>query len=291
MFIKGYSSVTVSKSGIISDYMPVASYGVHFRLENDVRVLFPYLNAYFPEAEYFDRPEYIRFILNGVMCTIYPTEVLAAPFSGQNEAQAFITRLIRFLNDLYLKKDAITPNHRKIKQVSILDIFKLLPQTNCMACGFSTCMAFAAALSKGDVRPDQCPDLARPIYENAVYPVYDDEGNLTATVALEIDTQKIKQERSEQKKYIQALESQLFQEKGKSKASPEKETPEVQTDLTDREKQVLRLVAEGATNVEISEALSISPHTVKSHVVHIFNKLGVNDRTQAAVWATRYRII
>ncbi|MCP4108975.1 MAG: response regulator transcription factor [Desulfobacteraceae bacterium] len=54
---------------------------------------------------------------------------------------------------------------------------------------------------------------------------------------------------------------------------------------------MLRLVAEGSTNTEISEILSISPHTVKSHVVHIFNKLGVNDRTQAAVWATRHKII
>jgi DNA-binding NarL/FixJ family response regulator len=50
-------------------------------------------------------------------------------------------------------------------------------------------------------------------------------------------------------------------------------------------------MAEGFTNPEISELLSISHHTVKSHVVHIFNKLGVNDRTQAAVWAARNRLI
>ena len=66
---------------------------------------------------------------------------------------------------------------------------------------------------------------------------------------------------------------------------------ETQTDLTDREMQVLRFIAEGATNIEISDILSISPHTVKSHVIHIFNKLGVNDRTQAAVWATRHKLV
>ncbi|MBW2407624.1 MAG: helix-turn-helix transcriptional regulator, partial [Deltaproteobacteria bacterium] len=60
---------------------------------------------------------------------------------------------------------------------------------------------------------------------------------------------------------------------------------------TDSEIQVLRFVAEGATNNEISDILSISPHTVKSHIIHIFNKLGVNDRTQAAVWATRHKIV
>jgi DNA-binding CsgD family transcriptional regulator len=55
--------------------------------------------------------------------------------------------------------------------------------------------------------------------------------------------------------------------------------------------EVLRLVAQGATNTEISHILSISPHIVKSHVIHIFNKLGVNDRSQAAVWAARRKLV
>jgi DNA-binding NarL/FixJ family response regulator len=50
-------------------------------------------------------------------------------------------------------------------------------------------------------------------------------------------------------------------------------------------------MTEGFTNNEISEQLSISPHTVKSHVIHIFNKLSVDDRTQAAVLATRHKLI
>jgi DNA-binding NarL/FixJ family response regulator len=58
--------------------------------------------------------------------------------------------------------------------------------------------------------------------------------------------------------------------------------------LTGRELEVLRLVAQGATNAEI---LEISPHAVKSHVIHIFNKLGVSDRTQAAVWAARNALV
>lgn len=60
---------------------------------------------------------------------------------------------------------------------------------------------------------------------------------------------------------------------------------ELPSPLTRRELQVLRMVANGATNREISLDLNIPEHTVKSHVIHIFNKLGVNDRTQASVWA------
>ncbi|MCP4673274.1 MAG: response regulator transcription factor, partial [Desulfobacula sp.] len=45
------------------------------------------------------------------------------------------------------------------------------------------------------------------------------------------------------------------------------------------------------TNMEIAESLYISPHTVKSHIDHIFNKLGVNNRTQASVWATQNHFV
>jgi len=57
--------------------------------------------------------------------------------------------------------------------------------------------------------------------------------------------------------------------------------------LTRRESEVLKLLASGATNKEIARGLNISYETVKEHVQHILRKIGVSDRTQAAVWAVR----
>jgi DNA-binding NarL/FixJ family response regulator len=57
------------------------------------------------------------------------------------------------------------------------------------------------------------------------------------------------------------------------------------TDLTDREIEVLRLVAQGATNREIAEQLVISEGTVKNHISNILSRLGLRDRTQAAIYA------
>lgn len=57
--------------------------------------------------------------------------------------------------------------------------------------------------------------------------------------------------------------------------------------LTEREREVLRLMVDGLTNRAISERLSVSLETVKSHVHHIMQKMHVKDRTQAAVVATR----
>jgi len=63
------------------------------------------------------------------------------------------------------------------------------------------------------------------------------------------------------------------------------------SDLTEREQGVLQQIAEGKTNKEIANHLSISEKTVKNHVRNIFHKLDVYDRTQAAIQAIRRGII
>jgi DNA-binding NarL/FixJ family response regulator len=55
--------------------------------------------------------------------------------------------------------------------------------------------------------------------------------------------------------------------------------------LSEREVQVLRLIAAGQSNREIAEALFISRHTVERHVNHIFTKTGATNRTQVAIYA------
>jgi DNA-binding NarL/FixJ family response regulator len=61
--------------------------------------------------------------------------------------------------------------------------------------------------------------------------------------------------------------------------------------LTPRERDVLRLMADGADNATIGHALSISPHTVKQYAGSIFEKLGVRSRVQAAVHAVRVGLV
>ncbi|NOZ29845.1 MAG: response regulator transcription factor [Chloroflexi bacterium] len=60
--------------------------------------------------------------------------------------------------------------------------------------------------------------------------------------------------------------------------------------LTPREMEVLQLIAQGASNRDIAEALVITERTVKSHVTSILSKLGVTSRTQAAAKAREMRV-
>ena len=68
-------------------------------------------------------------------------------------------------------------------------------------------------------------------------------------------------------------------------------TADVEVPLTQRESEVLKQLAYGLTNKEIATTLHISYETVKEHVQHILRKIGVSDRTQAAVWAVRKKLV
>lgn len=73
-----------------------------------------------------------------------------------------------------------------------------------------------------------------------------------------------------------------------SAAASELEPPPELAELTPREQEVLALIAQGCSNKEIAGQLYIAERTVKNHVNSILNRLGVRDRTQAAILATKF---
>jgi len=263
-----------------------------FKLDKDVRSLFPYINAAMDDALYYEKPEHVRFLFDGYRCFLYPEVTAVHFFESKTAAKGFIAGLIDFLNNIDNQKENIKPNYDQIKQVPIIDILKILPKTNCQKCGYLTCMAFAASIIKGAAVPDSCPSIAAPISENAVYPVFDNNGNLVNSVSLRINTSRLKNRIQDQHEQILMLETAIQTNKQNENQGGSHKPPEKSDfGLTHREIEVLAKIAQGYTNNEISGILFISPHTVKSHMINIFNKLNVNDRTQAAVLATQNDII
>jgi NarL family two-component system response regulator LiaR len=62
-------------------------------------------------------------------------------------------------------------------------------------------------------------------------------------------------------------------------------------DLTEREREVLKLLVKGLSNAQIAEQLGVSPYTIRNHVSRIFSKLNVSSRTEAATLAIQYKIV
>jgi DNA-binding NarL/FixJ family response regulator len=62
-------------------------------------------------------------------------------------------------------------------------------------------------------------------------------------------------------------------------------------DLTERERNVLKLLVEGYSNPAIAEKLSVSSSTIKTHVSHILEKLGASNRLEAVSLAIRHKLI
>lgn len=258
-----------------------------FYFEEDMTPLFPYINADADGAELYDHPPMVRFVFNHVYCVVYPDRCIASPMESRDAVRALAEGLVAYLGAVWCRRDEIVPKYTRFKSGAVPEIFKLLPGTNCGDCGMKTCMAFAAMLAKQKILPGQCPYMGRPLAQT--YPVFDTAGRQVSQVTLHLDGRS------------KEGDSKLIPARTAHNAAPGTPSPKpgkndrigdiLPDPLTQREMQVLALMGEGRTNPEISTTLSISPHTVKSHVINIFNKLGVNHRTQAVVWAARQGII
>ena len=127
--------------------------------DDDLTELLPYLNAELGPCVYEADPPFLRINRDNTPIVIYPGRIIIAGLRDENEASEVFQWIREIVNSVLRKKGEIKPSYWSLSEVKPLDIFKLLPKTNCGECGNPTCMAFAAALANGKASTDDCPVL------------------------------------------------------------------------------------------------------------------------------------
>lgn len=130
----------------------------------DISPVFPYLNAILPNAMYNPGANSITLKRGARILTFYPRVAMLAKVDGTEDAAEQLRWFQELCNDTWRRRAEITPNYQRRKLLGPLDVYRLLPQLNCKACGEATCMAFAFGLLFEEHRIDECPHLASAPY-------------------------------------------------------------------------------------------------------------------------------
>lgn len=128
-------------------------------LEKDISEVFPYLNVVLKNAIYNHEGKTITLKKEGRLISLHPGKIAAGKIIDEQDARDVLSWLKKEINYCYENKDALTPSFERRQKLTALDIFKLLPGTNCKRCGDLTCLAFAARLSVEDANIMGCQEI------------------------------------------------------------------------------------------------------------------------------------
>ena len=126
----------------------------------DISPSLPYLNAELGGWDY-DQPNQVLLIKlsDGKWITLHPQEIAIRGIRDLDEAHALLAWIQDQINDVYDRRDQIKPRYTSQAGLKVMEILRLLPMTYCKACGYATCMAYAAALREGEISLVDCPPI------------------------------------------------------------------------------------------------------------------------------------
>lgn len=135
-------------------------------LEADISLSLPYLNAELGGWDYDARNQVLLLKLSaGKWITLQPQQIAIRGCRDIAEAQAMVEWIKNQVNEIYERRECITPRYTGQAGLKVMEIMRLLPKTNCRACGYATCMAYAAALREGETALEHCPPLGEEKFQ------------------------------------------------------------------------------------------------------------------------------
>ena len=134
-------------------------------VSEEIQEVFPYLNATMKGCIYNHPANTLTIRKDQKLITLHALHIALAKIEDEKEAEEILRWLKDLINETYEKRDQIEPNYSMAAELKALDVFKLLPGTNCKKCGEPTCLAFAVKLVGRDIEIVKCDPLFSEKYQ------------------------------------------------------------------------------------------------------------------------------
>jgi ArsR family metal-binding transcriptional regulator len=134
------------------------------RLVTDISEVLPYLNASLRGAVYNAAAPALTWKKGGHNVAFHPYQIAASNVEDRDAGVKEVDGLVKLVNRTWERRGEIEPDHEMHRRPGPMDTYKLLPQTNCRACGQPTCYTFALKLAAGQVKLSDCPVIQEPEY-------------------------------------------------------------------------------------------------------------------------------
>lgn len=134
------------------------------RLVADIREVLPYLNATLRGAVYNPSVPALNWTKAGHYVAFQPYQIAISNVLDREAAIKEMEGLVKLVNRTWERRTEIQPDYTTRHRPAALELYKLLPGTNCRECGQPTCFTFALKLAANQVTLKDCPKLAEPQY-------------------------------------------------------------------------------------------------------------------------------
>ncbi|GAB4278705.1 MAG: (Fe-S)-binding protein [Deferrisomatales bacterium] len=134
-------------------------YAAKARLSVDISDALPYLNATLRGAVYHKAASALTWTKGGRKVAFHPREIAISNLEDREQAAAEIRKIVDLVNRTWARRGEITPDESTRRAPSAIEVYKLLPGTNCKRCGEASCFAYAVKLAAGQQDLEHCPPL------------------------------------------------------------------------------------------------------------------------------------
>jgi ArsR family metal-binding transcriptional regulator len=128
-------------------------------LDDDLSEVLPYLNAVLKGAIYNHAALALTWRMDGHTIAIRPREIAVSNLPDRESATTEVQRVVDLVNRTWERRAEITPSTGMRQRLKPMEVYRLLPATNCQACGQPTCFTFALKVTAGEAEPELCPPL------------------------------------------------------------------------------------------------------------------------------------